>query len=100
MRLLAEQVGASVQLDPPGSVVEVDERRLAVAAAGMDATGDAVGEIGLLAIGEVVVRAVDALDRDDARELVWERLDAIRPQLLELLAPVIHRRDPNPLRFL
>ena len=100
MRLLAEHVGACVELDPPGPVVEVDERRLAMPAAGMDSAGDAVGEVGLLTVGEVCVGLVDPRDRDHARELMRERLDAIRPELLEFVAPVVHRRHPNPLRSL
>ncbi len=77
MRLVAEHVRASVQLDPPRPVVEIDERRLAVTPARVDAAGHSVGVVGLLAVPEVVVRGVDARDRDDARELVRERLDAV-----------------------
>ena len=40
-RLLAEHVDAGVQLHPPGAVVEVDEGRLALAAARVDAARDA-----------------------------------------------------------
>jgi hypothetical protein len=64
----------------------------------VDAARDAIGEVGLLAVREGVMRLVDARDRDDAGELVRERLDAIRSECFELLAPVVHRRDPNPLR--
>ena len=39
--LLAEHVGARLQLDPAGAVDEVQERHLALAAAGGEATGDA-----------------------------------------------------------
>ena len=52
-RLLAEHVDARVQLHPAGAVDEVEERRLALAAAGGEPAGDADAVLGLLAVGQL-----------------------------------------------
>ena len=57
-RLLAEHVEARVQLHPAGAVDEVEERRLALAAAGGEPAGDADAVLGLLAVGQRVVGAL------------------------------------------
>ena len=45
----AEDVGLGLQLDAPRAVVEVEERHLALAAARVQAPGDAVALVGVLA---------------------------------------------------
>ena len=67
-RLLAEHVDAGLQLDAPRAVVEVEEGHLALAAAGVQAPGDAVVRLGVLAGGQVGVRGVDRADRRHARD--------------------------------
>ena len=78
--------GAGVQLDAPGAVVEVEERGLALAAAGVQAAGDADAHVGLLAGFESFVRRLGLGDRRHARVGVRERVDARLPQRLELAA--------------
>ena len=85
-RLLAEHVGPRVQLDPAGAVVEVEERRLALAAARGEAAGDAHARLGLLAGFESFMRRLGLGDRRHARVGVRERVDARLPQCLELAA--------------
>ena len=86
-RLLAEHVEAAEQLDAAGAVDEVGEDRLALAALGGQAAGDAHAHVGLAAGLEVVVALARLRDRDDAGELVRERVDAGGAQLLELAPP-------------
>ena len=86
-RLLAEDVGAGLQLDAPRAVVEVEEGHLALAAAGVQAPGHAVVRVGVLARGQVGVGGVDGADRRHAREGVRERLDAVGAESLELRPP-------------
>ena len=83
---------AGVHLDPAGAVDQVEERGPAVAAAGGQPAGDAVGGVGLLARLEVVVGGVHRRDRRDARERVRERVDALLAQALELGAAVVDAR--------
>ena len=82
--LLAEHVEPAEQLDPARAVDEVGEDGLALAALGGQAAGDAHARLGLAAGLEVVVALARLRDRDDARELVRERVDAGGAQLLEL----------------
>ena len=86
-RLLAEHVEPAEQLDAPRAVDEVGEDRLALAALGGEAAGDAHARLGLAAGLEVVVALARLRDRDDAGELVRERVDAGGAQLLELAPP-------------
>ena len=86
-RLGAEDVGARLQLDAPAAVDEVQERHLALAAAGGEAPGDAVARLGLRTGLQAVVGRADVRDRLDPRVGVRERLDAVRAQALELLPP-------------
>jgi hypothetical protein len=60
-----------------------------VAAAGGQAAGDAVGGLGLVARLQVVVRSVDGLDRDDVRERVRVRVDALLAEAVGLCAPFL-----------
>ena len=71
--LVAEHVGARVELDPAGAVDEVEERRLAVAAPRGDPAGDPVGGVGLLAGVEALVRGAHAAISVAAVEVVRER---------------------------
>ena len=82
-----ELVDARLELDPAGAVDEVEERHLALAAAGGEATGDAMRDVGLVARAQALVSGADRRDRLDAVVLVRERLDAGRPQRVELLPP-------------
>src|SRR5262249_34947076 len=75
-----------VQLDLPRAVDEVQERRPPLPAAGVDAAGDAHTVAGLLAGRQGLVWRLDVGDRRDAGERVRERVDARRPQPLELPA--------------
>ena len=84
--VLAEHVDARVQLDLAGAVHEVEERGLARAAPRGDTPGDAVGVLGLLACGEVIVGGEDRRDRLRVRERVGERLGIGRSQPLRLRA--------------
>ena len=86
-RLLAEHVHARVQLHAPGAVVEVEEGRLALAAAGVQAPGDAHAVVGLVACLERLVRRLGLGDRAHPRVGVGERLDAVLPERLELAPP-------------
>ena len=86
-RLLAEHVGTGLQLYAPGAIVEVEEGHLALPAAGVQAPGDAVVRVGVLAGRQLGVRGVDGADRHHAREGVRERLDAVRAESLELRPP-------------
>ena len=85
--LLAELVDARLQLDAPRAVVEVQEGHLPLAAPGVQAPGDAVARVGVLARGQVGVRGLDVGDRHDAGELVRERVDPVGAEAVELLAP-------------
>ena len=87
-RLLAEHVDARLQLDPARAVDHVEERRLALAAAGGEAPGDAGAVVGLLPVGQRLVRRLDRGDRLHAGIGVRERLDPGGAQLLELAPPV------------
>ena len=82
--LLAEHVLPAEQLDAPGAVDEVEERGLALPAARGDAAGHADAHVGLTAGLEVVVALARLRDRDDAVELVRERVDARGADLLQL----------------
>ena len=86
-RLLAEHVEARVQLHPAGAVDEVEERRLALAAAGGEPAGDADAVLGLLAVGQRVVGRLDLGDRAHPGVSVRERVDALLAQRLELAPP-------------
>ena len=86
-RLLAEHVDARVQLHAPGAVVEVEEGRLALAAAGVQAPGDAHAVVGLVARLERLVRRLGLGDRAHPRVGVGERLDAVLAERLELAPP-------------
>ena len=83
-----EQVLAGVQLDLAAAVAEVEEGRLAVAAAGDDAAGNAVAGVGFGAGGEPLVSGAHLRDLLPFAELMRERLDARVPQPLQLLAAV------------
>ena len=85
-RLVAEHVAARLELDPARAVVEVEERHLALAAAGVQAAGDAHADVGLLAGFESLVRSLGVGDRRDVRVGVRERVDPRLPQCLELAA--------------
>ena len=76
-----------MDLDLPGAVAEVEERGLAVPAAGGHPAGDAVGGVGLLAGGEALVRSPDLGDLGAVGVLVRERLDPRLAQALELRPP-------------
>ena len=80
----AEVVDARLELDPPGTVDQVQERHFALAAPRRQAAGDAVRHGGLVAGLEVAVGIADRRDRLDASELVWKRVHPCRPQLVEL----------------
>ena len=86
-RLLAEHVGAGLQLYAPRAVVEVEEGHLALAAAGVQAPGHAVVRVGVLARGQVGVGGVHGADRRHARVGVREGLDAVGAKALELRPP-------------
>ncbi len=88
MALVAEHIGPGVELDPARAIDEVEEGRLAVAAAGEHPAGDPVGGVGLGAVGDSLVRGPDLGDLGPGLEAVRERLDAPRAQALELLAPL------------
>jgi hypothetical protein len=86
--LLAEQVLTGVQLDPAAAVAEIEEAGLAVAAAGDDATGNAVARVGLHTRRQPLVGGPHLGDVLALGELVRKRLDAGVPDATELLAPV------------
>ena len=85
-RLLAQDVGAGLELDPARAVVEVEEGHPALAAAGVQAAGDAVAPVAVLARGQVGVRGLHLRDRHDAGEGRRERVHALGAQPLELRA--------------
>ncbi len=87
MQLRPEHVLARLQLQAPRAIDEVEERHLALAAAGGEPAGDAVAHVGLLAVLEAGVGGEDAGDRLDAGELVREGIDAVGAQPVELRAP-------------
>ncbi len=82
--LLAEHVLPAEQLDAPRAVDEVQERGLALPAARGDAAGHADAHLGLTAGLQVVVALARLGDRDDAVELVRERVHARGADLLQL----------------
>ncbi len=75
-----------------GAVAEVEEGRLAVAAPGHQPAGDRVALLGLLAVGEGLVRGADVGDRLAARELRREGLEAALALPLELGAALGEQR--------
>jgi hypothetical protein len=77
-----------VQLHPPRAVDEVQERGLALPAAGGEPAGHPRPRTGLLAVGECLVRRLDLGDRPHARIGVRERLDPLGAQRLQL-APAL-----------
>src|SRR6185295_9000282 len=79
---------ARVQLDPPGAVDHVEERRLPLSAPRGQPPGDPRPHVGLLPVGKVLVRRLDRSDRLNARELMRERLDPLIAQRGEL-APAL-----------
>ena len=81
---LAELVEASLDLDLPGAVAEVEEGGLAVTAAGAQPAGDPVAVIRLGAGLEALVGLPDRGDLGPAREGVREGLDPRLAQALEL----------------
>ena len=108
--LVAEHVGARVELDPPAAVDEVDEGRLALAAPGGDPAGDPVGLLGLLARLEPLVRRADRRrSRPGRRTSCGNGSTPCGAQALELLPPLgehcgserssssglCHRGEPN-----
>ena len=82
--LRPEQVLAGVQLDLAAAVAQVEEGRLAVAAACDDPARDPVGRLGLDPRRQALVRGPDLGDLLAVGEIVRERLDARLPQALEL----------------
>src|SRR5206468_10043323 len=85
--LLAEHVGLRLQLDAARAVVEVEERHLALPAARVEAPGDAIAAVGVLARGQARVRGMDGRDRRHPGERVREGLDAVGAEAFELLPP-------------
>ena len=83
----AEDVDLRLDLDAAGAVLEVEERHLALAAAGHEAPGEADALLGLRAVLEPVEARVDVGDRRDAGILVREGVDAVGAELLELRPP-------------
>ena len=84
----AQNVGARLELDPAGAVLEVEEGHLALAAAGDEAAGDR-WETSVSSPGaQAGVRGPHRRDRLNAVELVRERLDARSAQGLQL-APAV-----------
>jgi len=74
-------------LQSAGAVDDVEEGHLALAAAGGEPAGDAVRDVGLLAVGERCVGGQHGGRRPDAGELVREGVDAVGAQPVELRAP-------------
>jgi hypothetical protein len=87
--LLAENVPARVQLDLVAAVADVEEAGLAVAAAGDDATGDAVAGVGLHPGCQALVGGAHLGDVLAAGELVRKRLDPRLADPLQLLAAIL-----------
>ena len=85
-RLLPERVDAGVGLDRAGEVADVEEDRLAVASLSDQAPGDAVGELRVLTLAELlgIVRREDLADA----VAIWEGegvgIDPFRPQPFDL----------------
>jgi hypothetical protein len=86
--LIAQVIRAGMELDSPGAVEQIEESRLAVAAAGRQPSGDPVGLLRLLAVGEALVRRADLVDRRSPFEGMRERIDAVRTDGVKLLAPL------------
>ena len=86
-RLLAEVVDARHQLDAPGAIDDVEERRLALLAPRRQAAGDAPALLGLGTGFESFERRLDLGDRRDVRVGVRERVDAVGAQRFELAPP-------------
>jgi hypothetical protein len=77
-----------VELDPPGAVDEVDERRPSMATPGGDPSRDPAPVLGLGAGGEPLVRSSNLGDLRASLERVRKRLDARLAQPLQLLPPL------------
>ena len=89
---LAEHVALGLDLDAARPVDHVEEGLAAVAAPSREPAGDAVGDVRLLPVLEVAMSLANHVRGDYAGIGVRERLHAVRPQLLQLLPPiVIHR---------
>ena len=86
--LFAEQVRARVQLDLAAAVDEVEERRLAVAAARGQPPREPVGVLGLIAGLEALVAGQHLGDRRVIPEARRERIHAGLAKLVELLPPL------------
>jgi hypothetical protein len=86
-RLLAEHVDLGLQLDAPRAIVEIQEGHATLAAARVQAPGDAVARVGVLPRRQVGVRGVDRAHRLDAGVGVREGLDAVVAKALQLGAP-------------
>ena len=82
--LRPEQVLPGVQLDLAGGVAQVEEGRLAVAAAGDQAAGDPVARLGLDPRRQALVGGADLADLLAVGELVRERVDPRFAQALQL----------------
>jgi len=78
-----------VELNPARAVDEVEERRLAVAAAGGEATGQPERVLALLPRLELLVAREYLGDRRRARVARRERVDPGRAQLLELVSSLV-----------
>jgi len=89
--LLAEHVAPGLELNAAGAVHEVEEGRAAVPATRGQPAGQPVARVGLGPGLEAVVRLAHALDRNDARILVREGVEAVGAQLLQLRAAVGRR---------
>ncbi len=76
----AKLVNAGLELDPARTVLEVQERHLALPAARGQPPGHPVADVGLVPGLQVVVGRPDVGDRLDPAELVRERVD---PRLAE-----------------
>src|SRR5688572_8428124 len=77
-----------MELDPPGAVHQVDERRLPMAAAGGDPSRDPESVLGLGAGGQALMRGPDLGDLRAPLVRVREGLYARLAQPLQLLAPL------------
>ncbi len=91
-RVGAEHVGARVQLDLAGAVDEVEERGLAGASAGGEATGDTMAVVGLLAHLQVLVGGANVRYRLDVGVGVGRYVRARLAQPLRLGAPLGDQR--------
>ena len=89
--VVAEPVGARVELDPPRVVHEVREARLAVVAERHDPTREAHGLDPLQLLLAGAPQPLGERRRPVRhREAATERVEALRAQGLELLAPLAH----------